>query len=154
MAGLTTSSWRGDDLVLDLGGSLDALAASRPELEQFFDANGIDPRVANRIEVIFEELASNAMRHGFRPGGGQSVRVRLTPRPDAIELTFEDDGAPFDPLAHESRPRARSLAEATPGGLGIPLVRKLSASFHYEAPSGQRGEGFQPTNRVVVSVAR
>jgi anti-sigma regulatory factor (Ser/Thr protein kinase) len=153
------SNWAGTDLELRLESGLESLSDCQADLEQYFSLHGLDRRAVNRIEVIFEELASNAMRHGFTPGSDQSVRVWLRALPDVIELTFEDDGRPFNPLEKAPPPAFETIETASVGGLGIPLVRKLSTAFHYERPTppagGQAGgDGFQPVNRTIVAVAR
>jgi anti-sigma regulatory factor (Ser/Thr protein kinase) len=156
---LIRSSWAGGDLELRLEGGLESLAACHADLEQYFSLHGLDGRAVNRVEVIFEELASNAIRHGFTPGSDQSVRVRLRALPDAIELTFEDDGRPFNPLEKAPPPAFETIETATVGGLGIPLVRKLSTDFRYERPTPPAGveaggDAFRPVNRTIVAVAR
>jgi len=148
-----------EEVVLILANDLAALDASRPELERFFAAHNLDPVVSHRIDVIFEELASNAIRHGFTPGSGQSVRVRLRAGASQVELTFEDDGPPFNPIERAEPQAFRSLKDAALGGLGISLVRKLSTAMRYKRlspPAASNGEAgvFRPVNRVIVTVAR
>ena len=57
----------------------------------------------NRLEVLFEELVSNTIRHGFAKGSGQSIHVQVERGPDAVTLVFEDDGSPFDPTQADCR---------------------------------------------------
>jgi anti-sigma regulatory factor (Ser/Thr protein kinase) len=156
--GLKHRRWVGAALELALENTLDALEACRPDLERFFRLNTLDPIVANRVDVIFEELASNTLRHGFTPGSKQSLRVRLQASQDLVEMTFEDDGQPFNPIARTDPPTPNSLETATLGGLGVPLVRKLAASIRYESLSalgdGSSGGGFRPANRIIVTLAR
>jgi anti-sigma regulatory factor (Ser/Thr protein kinase) len=73
--------------------------------------------------------------------------------PGAIDLTIEDDGAPFDPLAAPPPPAGGSLEEVQLGGLGIPMIRKLAARLAYE-PMDRAEDGalFQPVNRLRVSI--
>jgi anti-sigma regulatory factor (Ser/Thr protein kinase) len=142
----------GEALDLVLPNAIDAIHDALPALERFIASHGLSPGVANRLEVIFEELVSNAIRHGFTPGSDQSVRARLARVGDHVELIFEDDGAPFDPLGQAAPAPFSTLEKATLGGLGIPLVRKMSASFAYERPAPS-GRPFSPTNRTIVTVA-
>jgi anti-sigma regulatory factor (Ser/Thr protein kinase) len=69
-----------------------------------------------------------------------------------VELTFEDDGRPFNPLEAAPSQPPTSIETAKIGGLGIPLVARLSASLRYERPA-TGSEGFTPTNRLVVAIA-
>jgi serine/threonine-protein kinase RsbW len=147
--GEDTVGLEGKALELVLPNAIEAIQASLPALEAFIAGLGLTPAAANRIEVIFEELVSNAIRHGFTPGSDQSVRVRLAATADDVELTFEDDGAPFNPLDQAAPAPFDAIGTARLGGLGLPLVRKMAAGLRYERPA-DAGR----VNRVVVTVAR
>ncbi len=140
-------------LHLALNNTLDAIGDSRPALLEFFARHQLGERATNRLEVIFEEVVSNAVRHGFRPGSSQSVRVQARLAGGNVELTFEDDGAVFNPLAAPAPAPLSSLETAPEGGLGILLLRRLAAAIRYETPDGRGEAGFRPNNRVVVEVA-
>jgi anti-sigma regulatory factor (Ser/Thr protein kinase) len=125
------------------------------ELSDFCVRLGLDAETINRIEVIFEELASNAIRHGFTPGSGQSVRVQATAQSDRVEIVFEDDGVAFNPLELASPSPFDTVENARIGGLGVAMVLKLATSFDYEAPAVRSGaRGFRPRNRVTVAVSK
>ena len=53
---------------------------------------------------------------------------RLTP--DALELTFEDDGRPFDPL-HDVAD-VEDEDDFSEGGMGVTLVRAMARDCRYE----------------------
>ncbi len=139
-----------------LNNTLAAIEDGRASLMAFLEPDPIGARALNAIDVIFEELVSNAVRHGFEPGSPQSVRVIVRRREGFIDLVFEDDGVAFDPLT-APRPQALTSIESAPlGGLGIEMVRRLSASLSYTAVAGAPDEGtqdgFSPRNQVAVSV--
>jgi serine/threonine-protein kinase RsbW len=144
---------QGEAVELVVPNAIEAIQQSLPELERFIAVHGVGPVAANRVQVIFEEIVSNAIRHGFTPGSDQSIQVRLRADGDLLELTFEDDGAPFNPFDQVAPAPAGSLESARLGGLGIPLVRKMAASARYERPA-PTGVAFEPSNRVIVTVAR
>jgi len=76
--------------------------------------------------------------HGDAAGSEGPVWVTLASRPGVIEVIYEDAGPEFDPLADAQAPRADSRAPGEPsGGLGLALVRGLSASARY-ARVGER----------------
>jgi anti-sigma regulatory factor (Ser/Thr protein kinase) len=134
--------------------TIDAVEDGRRLLQPFFEDLQLDRAVVNRIEVVFEELVSNIVRHGFAPGSGQSIRVRVAPQDDAVELTFEDDGAPFDPFSAKPPAPFTSLEAAPLGGLGIPLIIRLTDARRYERlAAASQADGFAPTNRVTVVVS-
>jgi serine/threonine-protein kinase RsbW len=151
--GLRHAELAGGELRLVLGNTLEAIEAGRAPLVDHLRERAVGPRALNRLEVIFEELVSNAIRHGFRAGSTQSVHVTARTAADRIELVVEDDGEPFNPLERPAPARPGSLAEAEVGGLGIALVVRLSAAIRYERPTPTASDGFQPTNRVIVAIA-
>jgi serine/threonine-protein kinase RsbW len=141
------------ELRLVLDNTIEAVERGRIPLLDYAQGRCGSLKALNRLEVIFEELVSNAIRHGFRPNSAQSVQVRARATPERIELTVEDDGEPFNLLEQPAPVSPGSVEEAVLGGLGIPLVVRLSASVRYERPPLSGGEGFRPINRVIVTLA-
>ncbi len=133
-------------LALVLANDITEIAAALPAVQSFAALAGLTPRVQNRLEVIFEELASNPIRHGFTPGSAQRLEIAITASADAVTLVFEDDGPAFDPLARAAPAPLHDIAAAPEGGLGIAMVRRLARSLRHEALA----EG----NRVTVELAR
>jgi anti-sigma regulatory factor (Ser/Thr protein kinase) len=152
--GVQATAFDGEQLRMVLGNTLQAVEDGRQELLAFFERHDLDAMVVNRIEVVFEELISNTIRHGFRPGSPQSIHVQVKALPEGVELLLEDDGTPFDPFAAPSPAPLTTLADAPLGGLGIPLVTRLSADRRYERPGpAAASDGFAPSNRVWVVIA-
>jgi serine/threonine-protein kinase RsbW len=157
--GLRSSEVVGDELRLVLNNTIAAIEDGRQQILRRLEPLGLSARVVNRLEVVFEEVVSNIVRHGFEPHSDQTILVVVATRPGAVDLTVEDDGAPFDPLAAPEPEPLRSLETARLGGLGVPLLRKLSASLRYEAPDPGAaprdlgGRPFRPRNRLMLSIA-
>src|SRR3954454_7497538 len=86
-----------------------AVVGGRPDQDD--DADGLD-----RLLLIFEELASNGLRHGRPP-----VRVLLATVPTGWLLDVSDAAADRPPTP----PRGR---DAAAGGMGLPLVARLAAA--------------------------
>lgn len=156
--GLRSFRMVGDDLVMVLGGDLAAIEEGRACMAGRLDP-GLGPRAANRLEVVFEELIANVVRHGFAAGLGGSILVVLGPRPGVIRLAIEDDGRPFDPFSAPEPPPFAALETAQVGGLGVRAVRRFSASTLYDhAPASDLWSAFvdpggRPVNRVTVTIA-
>jgi anti-sigma regulatory factor (Ser/Thr protein kinase) len=156
--GLRTRSIAGGDLGLVLNNTLAAIEAGRLEILRHLAPLALDALVINRVEVVFEEVISNIVRHGFKPGAEQTILVHVAARPQAIAFVFEDDGAPFDPTTAPEPAPLTTLESAPLGGLGIPMVRRLAASVAYEVvPPGEAGPEFGARtcgarNRLRVSV--
>jgi anti-sigma regulatory factor (Ser/Thr protein kinase) len=127
--------------------------ASREAFEQAFSAFrmalgscALQGRVRYYAELAFEEVVSNIMRHGGAEGRQPDVAITVAAGPQAVVLTFEDDGAPFDPLSRPAPARPASLEEAPLGGLGLLLLRKTSTHLHYTRTADAK-------NRLTVTIA-
>lgn len=148
-----------DDSVMPRGGgkpvrmtlpaTMAAVETGRLALLDHLAPLALDDRVVNRIEVVFEELVGNLVRHGAI----DAIGIGLLVRPDEIELAFEDAGPEFNLLELTTPSRFTTLEEAEIGGLGIPLVRRLSRSVRYERIEPDNGDD-PALNRVTVTIAR
>jgi serine/threonine-protein kinase RsbW len=132
-------------LVARLANSPSAIEQSRLAVVNFLEPLGIFARTMNRVEVVLEELVSNLVRHGKDVN---LVTVAAGYRAGVVDLVVEDDGDAFDPFTVAEPDPLTSLAEAPLGGLGIPLVRRLSASARYD----RVGSGSDARNRVSVRI--
>jgi anti-sigma regulatory factor (Ser/Thr protein kinase) len=122
-----------------------AIEQSRLAVIRFLEPFDIFGRTINRVEVVLEELIGNLVRYGKSVS---QLTVAAGYRGGVIDLVIEDDGVEFDPLAVPEPPAYTSLAEAPLGGLGIPLVRRLSSSARYD----RVGSGPDARNRVSVRI--
>lgn len=152
------SAWReGPRLHLLLDNTIEAIELGRSRIRAWADPFAPPPRTINRLEVVFEEIVSNIVRHGFAPGSGQRIHAVLGLTDGGVELTVEDDGEPFDPLAAPAPAPFSDLATAAVGGLGIELTRRFCAALAYERLPGRSaaavGEAFAPVNRLTATIA-
>ncbi len=89
---------------------------------------GVDERKAFLMSLFAEELATNAVKHGFRPGGHSVVVLKLTFIHERVILSVMDDCPLFDPTDHYIR--LRQSGDSV-GGIGIRLVMGLSKHTVY-----------------------
>jgi anti-sigma regulatory factor (Ser/Thr protein kinase) len=133
---------------LRLAATRQGFAAGFDELRRGLDALPLDARARFSVELIFEEVVANLVRHGTRtdaPTTTLSLEVVL--RDDAVQLTFLDDGVPFDPRSRPDPAPATDLEHAEVGGRGLMLIRSVSRTLEYaRTPEGQ--------NRLSVAVTR
>jgi anti-sigma regulatory factor (Ser/Thr protein kinase) len=115
--------------VLRFHGTLDGLSEAADALQGLLDERELDEKARYNVQLAFEEIAANIVRHGFPT---TDVEVSIDFDRDEIILTFEDDGVPFDPRERPDPPVPASLAEAPIGGLGLVLVRKITTRMAYE----------------------
>lgn len=114
--------------LLKLPSTISAVEDSRAAFLDYLEPFGISEQAAYGIEVIIEELVSNVARHSAQ-ARTIIIEARCTDR--MIHLTVEDDGEAFDPLAAPEHAGFTTLDDARLGGLGIPLIKRLSRSVEY-----------------------
>jgi serine/threonine-protein kinase RsbW len=131
-------------LTLEVHADLDALAAAQERVRDHLERHGVDARCGAAVDVVLEELGANVVRHGRPPSRLMTLRVEVEPH--RVVATLEDDGPAFDPTAATIRPAATSLAEASTGGRGLMLARRMTASLAYTRSGG--------TNRLTAVFAR
>ena len=102
---------------------------------------GVPAEQITRLDICLNEVLANVLDHGGASARSAPIGLRLAWRrdPDGAEaaLTVTDAGTAFDPLAVSPRPRPRTLAEATPGGLGLLMVRANADSLSYAYAEGR-----------------
>jgi serine/threonine-protein kinase RsbW len=130
--------------IVRFSSSPEEFAQASADVRKAVARSGAGERARHRAEVVFEEIVSNVIRHG-RAGQTGHIQVTVALDADALVLTFEDDGQPFDPLQHPSPAQPGSLEEAPDGGLGLVLVRKASTRLQYERTPDEK-------NRLVVTI--
>jgi anti-sigma regulatory factor (Ser/Thr protein kinase) len=97
------------------------------------------------LDVVLEELIMNISLHAFDGAADRQFDLKVTAHARGVTLQFVDAGHAFDPTAAAAPAPAASLDAATPGGLGLRLLRQRCSRMRYE-----RDEGM---NRLTVELA-
>ena len=132
-------------LALDFPATLAGFEQGFTQLRTGLDSEALEPLTRYRIELVFEEIVANIVRHGAPKGGAKDVRVTFDVQGDSILLTFDDDGSPYDPRTRGDPPPAKSLEEVGIGGRGLLMVRRASSAIDYCRTADQR-------NRLTVTL--
>lgn len=99
---------------------------------------GLDADQIFALELCLEEAVVNIIMHGgLQDQGGTHISVTLLSGAPALTLCLEDDGRPFDPTAVPPPALGTSLEDVPIGGMGIHLIRKLTAGMRYEHSGGR-----------------
>jgi anti-sigma regulatory factor (Ser/Thr protein kinase) len=121
-----------EGLRLEFRASPTGLSEVQPLLREYLEAAGLAGPVADRAELLVEEVVMNVFMHGFDDSADAIVELRASVGGPTCTLVFEDAGRPFDPTAGALPDRPKTLAEAEVGGLGLVLLRKLATDLAYE----------------------
>ena len=100
------------------------------------EETGLSDVEIRRIEIALEEGLVNIFAYAYQGETGLiHIRVRHEEK-EFVEIIFEDEGAPFNPLKHPKNvdPLA-PLEERELGGLGILFMEKLMDKVEYRRQS-------------------
>jgi len=116
----------------ELNGSLGEIGRLVEHVDRFCETAGLDGDAGFELNLVLEELFTNAVRHGGCQGMEKAVRIRLQPLENrAVAIEFHDRGVPFDPTAAPAPDLEAALEKRGGGGLGIHLVRQLVRDLRY-----------------------
>jgi serine/threonine-protein kinase RsbW len=117
-----------------------AISDLTERVADFLSEAGVDVRAVHHVALVVEEIITNVAEHGGNPDARASVAIEV--RPDRVCGEIGDTGAPFDPRTAAAPDLDASLAERKIGGLGIHLVRELTASLDYRREGQQNWTTF------------
>jgi serine/threonine-protein kinase RsbW len=132
---------------LHLKTQLAELARLAGETSRLGAAHHLKEEFIAHLNLVLEEVVSNIIRHGYRGREDGEVSLALGFAPEAITVTVEDQGTPFNPLGLPDPDLTVPLEEREVGGLGVYLVRKLTDELDY------RSEGGKNILRMVIRIA-
>ena len=113
-----------------------------PEVQTFIDEQleeaGCPMLTQTTIDVAVEELFVNIANYAYSEGTGIAVvQVTVHEDPLSVEITFIDNGTPYDPLAKADPDTTLSAKERKKGGLGIFMVKNTMDNVSYEYKDGK-----------------
>ena len=120
---------------------IDALTDNLPQVLAFVDeqleAVDCPMKIQMQIDIAVEEIFVNIAHYAYNPDiGTATVRVEVMGEPPAVDITFIDNGIPYDPLAKADPDVTLSAEERQIGGLGIFMVKKSMDDVKYEYLDG------------------
>lgn len=117
-------------LILD--NSLTELDRLNEMLEQFNKEWRLSDTFVLQLNLVLEELFTNAVCYGYENNTKQQIDFIFQLRDDEIQITMCDNGRPFDPTAPEDPDLEEPLSEKQIGGLGIFLARQYTDTLDYK----------------------
>lgn len=116
--------------------TLDTGLANVPALADAFanwsETAKLVPQDVSHVNLVLEELVTNAIRHGLgeeRPGW---IRVRVERHDGYLALELRDSARPFDPFKVPPPDLTLDVEKRQVGGLGVHFVRAFMDEWQYE----------------------
>ncbi|MCB2144866.1 MAG: SpoIIE family protein phosphatase [Deltaproteobacteria bacterium] len=102
-------------------------------------ADSVDcpPVVVHDVTLAMEEIFSNIVFYGFGDDLDHNITLHLVIEGDALILTLQDEGIPFNPLNVRIGRRDKPLEERDKGGMGITLAKNLMDQMEYRRERGK-----------------
>jgi serine/threonine-protein kinase RsbW len=120
------------------------LTVARTFVEAVCQAHCLERTLTHSLVLVAGEAFTNIVRHAHRNVPEAQLEIRLQILPNAIALTFEDEGAPFDLAAvPELDP-----GELRIGGRGVYLMRTLMDELSCQPRPGQAGNTLRLVKRL------
>ncbi len=86
-----------------------------------------------QLDVAVEEIFVNIASYAYAPGTGYAlIQLSILEDPRRVQVTFVDEGVPYDPLKKDDPDITLSAEERQIGGLGIYMVKKSMDNMTYE----------------------
>lgn len=113
-----------------------------PQVQTFIDEQleeaGCPMLTQTAIDIAVEELFVNIASYAYSEDTGTAViQVTMHEEPLSVEITFIDNGVPYDPLAKADPDTTLSAKERKKGGLGIFMVKNSMDNVSYEYKDGK-----------------
>ena len=107
-------------------------------VDEMLEEYGCGMKEQMAIDVAVDELFANIAHYAYNPKTGYAtVRVDVVKDPLSVEITFVDDGKPYDPLAKADPDTTQSVEDRKIGGMGILIVKKSMDAVDYEYKDGK-----------------
>ena len=120
---------------------IEALSENLPQVLAFVDeqleAADCPMKIQIQIDIAVEEIFVNIAHYAYAPETGKAmVRIETLADPPSVDITFIDNGVPYDPLAKADPDITLSAEERQVGGHGISMGRTCMADVKYEYLDG------------------
>ncbi len=130
---------RPDELTIGANGTETRRASEW--LEATCQRREVPPASAERLVTCLNEVLANVIAHGGTTALSAPIRLALEVSLDEkgceASVTVSDAGRAFDPLSIPRRTLPKTLEEASPGGLGLVMIRRCSDWLRYRHEDGR-----------------
>ena len=119
---------------LRIEAELNRLEEVQDFVRQALEEAGFGIRQQMQVELAVEEIFCNIANYAYHPGKGEALircEIHRTEDNECLEISFIDEGTPYNPLEKEDPDVTMSADEREIGGLGIFLTKQVMDSMEY-----------------------
>lgn len=106
-------------------------------VEDELEKHNIKSSEINQVNLAVEEIFVNIANYAYQGKDGTCKLSIEFKNPKELELTFEDNGTPFNPLENKDPDISLSADERDIGGLGIFITKKIMDDVTYKYESNK-----------------
>ena len=105
-------------------------------LDERLEAVDCPMKAQLQLDVAVEEIFGNICQYAYGQASGEAI-VRMNITEQEANITFIDEGAPFNPLEKEEPDVEMEAMSENVGGLGIFMVKESMDAVTYEYNDGK-----------------
>lgn len=105
-------------------------------LDERLEAVDCPMKAQLQLDVAVEEIFGNICQYAYGQASGEAI-VRMNITEQEANITFIDEGAPFNPLEKEEPDVEMEAMSENVGGLGIFMVKESMDAVTYECIDGK-----------------
>jgi len=117
--------------------TLEEISRVNEEVSAWMNNLGVSSGLSHLPQLAIEELGTNVLKYGHDDDQAHEVDVELELSESGLQVTFTDDGRPFNPLETAAPDVSLPLEERAVGGLGIHLLRSVADTLEYQRVDGK-----------------
>jgi len=126
---------------LEVPAQLSVLRRASAWLKSHATEWNVPETVIPHIDLCLNEVVANCVTHGGPAvtDGPLAIQLSMASSHDQtlVTLSIADSGKAFDPTSVAPKARVLSLSEATPGGLGLVMMRDSASRMAYRRSAGR-----------------
>ena len=102
-------------------------------IDRLLEQNGCDEENRLRVQLAADEIFTNIVNYAYGAEGGKA-EITFSCKDGIAEITFADNGVPYDPLQKDDPDLTLSPEEMQIGGLGVFIAKNNmdAISYRYE----------------------
>jgi sigma-B regulation protein RsbU (phosphoserine phosphatase) len=128
-------------VTLEVPAHLSVLRQVSAWLESQANSWCIPEAILPRLDLCLNEVVANCVTHGGPEVQDSALALQLSIASShdqtLVTLSVADSGKAFDPTSAAPKARPASLADATPGGLGLVMMRQSASRLVYRRTGGR-----------------